>query len=309
MRPFAVLLSVFLTILIFGVGYLLAFNSPTQAPPGGSGAIAVDASGNVGIGTTSPGGKLEIEGGTRTLSLDFTGTGGFVYQTLRRGGVEKWWFSSSDTNDALHVRTPSLNVLSLLSGGNVGIGAANPGAKLEVAGQVKITGGSPGVNKILTSDASGLASWQTPAGGAGGNLSGEGRADILLANSAGEGECVVGGLKVSRALPPVNWEGARAGCPAGWWVCSAAERGTVSCGASTVTITGCRPTYGTDDTVQSPGRYQATGVPWAWVADAYVTSPSFRHKKVVNINGTAVNQSEVSENHRCSIYPVWCCSN
>lgn len=46
--------------------------------------------------------------------------------------------------------------------GNMGIGVANPTAKLEVAGQVKITGGSPGSGKILTSDSAGLASWQAP---------------------------------------------------------------------------------------------------------------------------------------------------
>jgi hypothetical protein len=47
--------------------------------------------------------------------------------------------------------------------GNVGIGTATPGAKIEVAGQIKITGGSPGAGKVLTSDATGLASWQTPS--------------------------------------------------------------------------------------------------------------------------------------------------
>ncbi len=46
--------------------------------------------------------------------------------------------------------------------GNTGIGTLNPATKLEVAGQVKITGGNPGAGKILTSDASGLATWQTP---------------------------------------------------------------------------------------------------------------------------------------------------
>ncbi|MDP2387344.1 MAG: tail fiber domain-containing protein [Bacteroidota bacterium] len=44
--------------------------------------------------------------------------------------------------------------------GNVGIGNISPTAKLEVAGQIKITGGTPGLNKVLMSDASGLASWQ-----------------------------------------------------------------------------------------------------------------------------------------------------
>lgn len=38
--------------------------------------------------------------------------------------------------------------------GNVGIGTDAPATKLEVAGQVKITGGSPGAGKVLTSDAS-----------------------------------------------------------------------------------------------------------------------------------------------------------
>ena len=49
--------------------------------------------------------------------------------------------------------------------GNVGIGTTSPGAKLEVAGQVKITGGTPRAGKVLTSDTSGLASWQTASGG------------------------------------------------------------------------------------------------------------------------------------------------
>ena len=46
------------------------------------------------------------------------------------------------------------------NGGNVGIGTATPGAKLDVSGQVKIADGSQGAGKILTSDANGLASWQ-----------------------------------------------------------------------------------------------------------------------------------------------------
>ena len=46
--------------------------------------------------------------------------------------------------------------------GNVGIGTISPTAKIEVAGQVKITGGSPAAGKVLTSDSSGLASWAVP---------------------------------------------------------------------------------------------------------------------------------------------------
>jgi len=54
--------------------------------------------------------------------------------------------------------------------GNVGIGTTSPGAKLDIAGNVKIADGTQGSGKVLTSDASGVANWQTvppgvPAGG------------------------------------------------------------------------------------------------------------------------------------------------
>jgi hypothetical protein len=79
--------------------------------------------------------------------------------------------------------------MRITSTGNVGIGTNNPGAKLEVAGQIKITGGSPAAGKVLTSDANGLASWQTVAGG---GIGGSGLAnyvpkftdDTTLGNSA-----------------------------------------------------------------------------------------------------------------------------
>ena len=60
------------------------------------------------------------------------------------------------------VANPSHTILAR-DAGNVGIGTTDPQAKLAVAGQLMITGGSPGAGKVLTSDAAGLASWQ--AGG------------------------------------------------------------------------------------------------------------------------------------------------
>jgi hypothetical protein len=49
--------------------------------------------------------------------------------------------------------------ISILDGGNVGIGTTNPLAKLDINGQIKIAGGAPGSGKLLESDATGLATW------------------------------------------------------------------------------------------------------------------------------------------------------
>ena len=47
--------------------------------------------------------------------------------------------------------------------GGVGVGTTVPGAALDINGQIKIQGGTPGSGKVLTSDAAGLASWTTSA--------------------------------------------------------------------------------------------------------------------------------------------------
>ena len=65
--------------------------------------------------------------------------------------------------DATGAPTNLWKQLVLATNGNVGIGTLTPGANLEVAGNMKIVDGTQGLGKILTSDASGLASWKAPA--------------------------------------------------------------------------------------------------------------------------------------------------
>ncbi len=66
------------------------------------------------------------------------------------------------TNFNLPFITNGIERMRILTNGNVGIGVTNPTALLEIAGQIKINGGTPGAGKVLTSDATGLASWVTP---------------------------------------------------------------------------------------------------------------------------------------------------
>ena len=137
---------------------------------GSDSSFVVKQNGNVGIGTSSPGNKLEILTGTNAITRA-------LY--LNTGTHEGTSFNISATtnNESMlnltvfrgGVHNPRMSVYSngnmslQPSGGNVGIGTSTPNALLEVAGQVKITGGSPGLAKVLTSDGAGLATWTTPA--------------------------------------------------------------------------------------------------------------------------------------------------
>ncbi|MBP9932941.1 MAG: hypothetical protein KBF25_04555, partial [Chitinophagaceae bacterium] len=73
-------------------------------------------------------------------------------------------------NGLLQIGTNGSQMMTLNNNGNIGIGVSNPQAKLDILGDIKISGGNPGVGKVLTSDASGLASWQLPGTGNGGTL-------------------------------------------------------------------------------------------------------------------------------------------
>jgi hypothetical protein len=79
--------------------------------------------------------------------------------------------SLSDSQTSLNIRLangathiPDTNVMTLLGNGNVGIGVTAPTAQLETNGTVKFSGaGTPAAGKVLTSDATGNATWITPA--------------------------------------------------------------------------------------------------------------------------------------------------
>ena len=110
--------------------------------------MRIDENGNVGIGTSNPGRSLDVKRSDGSTILGgFTGGAGVAFLTIA---------SSSSTNNAVRFGAQVDNAIfwagsaermRIDSSGNVGIGKANPGEKLEVNGNIaadgiKLGGGS-----------------------------------------------------------------------------------------------------------------------------------------------------------------------
>ncbi len=144
-------------------------------------------SGNVGIGTSAPGTKLQVEndingsvglkirnpntGSNSTERISFSDENGDIaYIALYDEGNASYGGQMKIANNRpggkIHVSNQSGSI-NLHSNGNVGIGTSVPAQKLDVAGVaevdgLKLTAGAAS-GKVLTSDASGNATWQSPA--------------------------------------------------------------------------------------------------------------------------------------------------
>lgn len=147
--------------------------------------VFINDSGNVGIGTAAPSFKLEIQDSVNSVSgikIHNSNAGASAYTTLRLGnntddqaGIFRVSSGNSTyagpnslnffTTGAYPIGFATSNTVRMLvtSAGNVGIGSTVPAATLDVNGTIKIAGGTPGAGKILTSDANGLATWETPS--------------------------------------------------------------------------------------------------------------------------------------------------
>jgi len=142
--------------------------------------VTIQRSGNVGLGTNLPSGRLHIYEATGTvvnantgsLILEHANAGGqssILFKSRANAGSDFGYISYTDNNGGASGEASLLTIgnqndaedhIALMPSGNVGIGTQTPTAKLEVNGRVRITDGTQADGRVLVSDASGFATWK-----------------------------------------------------------------------------------------------------------------------------------------------------
>lgn len=146
--------------------------------------LKILTNGHIGIGTSYPTAQLHVNGSLRFSGAGIPGAGKVLtsdsdgnatWQTISSSGSPSWLINGNDdtnennfigtnTSQPFIIKTNSVERFRINASGNIGIGTNSPTAQLHVAGSVRFSGaGTPGAGKVLTSDANGNATWQTPS--------------------------------------------------------------------------------------------------------------------------------------------------
>ncbi len=120
----------------------------------GSERVRILSDGNVGIGTTAPGAKLEVVySGGYDDGISVKSTSGFAVLTMnaaldsypilefKENGTQKWQIFNRPTDDSInfYTFTSGADRLTILDNGNVGIGSSSPAQKLQIVDSTSFT--------------------------------------------------------------------------------------------------------------------------------------------------------------------------
>lgn len=126
----------------FGTGT----NHPLAFVTNSAERMRIDSSGNVGIGTSSPGEKLNVSTGAAEYAIQWNST-----------GSNNWVLASATNRAYIANKTTPAEVLTITNGGNVGIGTSSPSYRLDVRDTsnttVHVMGTTSGVRVGASADA------------------------------------------------------------------------------------------------------------------------------------------------------------
>ena len=135
----------------YGDFNIMASAAYNTAPNASYTYLTIKNSGNVGIGTTSPGAKLHVSGGGQYISASASATAFLrLYsnaQTSSQFEIGQGFATATDNiaylwnvaNASMAFGTNSTERMRITSAGNVGIGTTSPAEKLEVVGNAILT--------------------------------------------------------------------------------------------------------------------------------------------------------------------------
>ncbi|MBC7412408.1 MAG: hypothetical protein H7331_08130 [Bacteroidia bacterium] len=118
----------------------------------------LNTNGNVGIGTITPALKLHLHDGAQNFHAIRLTSGisqANYWDIVKRGDA----YGAGQNHNFVFAYN-NVERVSISPAGNVGINNSTPTQKLDIAGSVKITDGTEGLGKVLTSDATGKGTWK-----------------------------------------------------------------------------------------------------------------------------------------------------
>lgn len=141
-----------------GIGGRIQYEHSTDSMEfrtGNTERLRIDSTGNVGIGTSGPDKKLDVQGAGTTsiralctdvsgsaigrLGAEYLGGGGGAANAIEMRSGDGYGYLVNLNNNPLLLGTNNTERMRIDSAGNVGIGTSSPGEKLEVSGTIKAT--------------------------------------------------------------------------------------------------------------------------------------------------------------------------